>query len=105
VVLCMCGKLAANIITIIQTNPLLGSSMLRIGQGRYQEAELLAKRILKFIDEHQNCGPESPMAFGTRGIIIEAIWKQGRQSEANIYYLHTLQLIKKSKDSKFAKHA
>jgi hypothetical protein len=45
------------------------------------------------------------MAFGTRRIIIEAIWKQGRKSEAKIYYLDTLHLIEKSKDSKFGKYA
>jgi hypothetical protein len=67
---------------------------LRLRQGRYGEAEKLARQILDEINLLEQCGPDSPMAFGTRRIIMETIWKQKQYAAAEEFSKETLDLIK-----------
>ena len=73
-------------------------------QGSYEDAELLAREVLPFMQQHEMLGVDSPQAFGTTRTLLRCVWKQGKQEEARALIAETSALIDGMDKSKFSKY-
>lgn len=79
---------------------------LDIRNGNFVEAEVLAREVLPWMQNHVKLGIDSPQAFGTTRTLIHCLWKQGgdKKEEAQSLFNTTFGLIDSMADSKFAKY-
>ncbi|RAQ50231.1 hypothetical protein AFGD_011601 [Aspergillus flavus] len=50
--------------------------------GEHAQAEKLAKETLPLLRQHPALGQDSPQSLGSLRILIKALWKQGKEKEA-----------------------
>ncbi|KUI58285.1 hypothetical protein VP1G_05622 [Cytospora mali] len=74
--------------------------------GDFAEAEVLAREVLPWMQQHEKLGVDSPQALGTTRILIKAMWKQGgdKEAEARRLAAETMALIERMGQSKFGKY-
>ncbi|KAI3399352.1 hypothetical protein diail_7079, partial [Diaporthe ilicicola] len=74
--------------------------------GNFAEAEVLAREVLPWMQNHVKLGVDSPQAFGTTRMLITSLWRQGggKKDEAKGLIKETSALIEGMTESKFAKY-
>ena len=73
-------------------------------RGEYPEAEEMAREVLPWMQSHELLGNDSPQALKCKRILIQAIWKQGRYSEARKLIEELSGTVTAMEGGKFAKY-
>ncbi|KAJ4389612.1 hypothetical protein N0V93_007083 [Gnomoniopsis smithogilvyi] len=86
---------------------LVGVNMMasfKMDQGKYDDAELLVREALPWLQEHEMLGRDSPQALGCMRRLIECLWKQGKIDEADKVLGEYRTLVTDMGNGKFEKY-
>jgi len=83
---------------------LSGLSHILQQKGEYAEAEKVTRAVLPEFREHKSLGLDAPQTIGSTRHLIECVWKQGKEVEAQQLIKETYDLIGGMGMGKFAKY-
>jgi len=73
-------------------------------KGEYEEAEKLCRQVMPAFQEHKALGVDAPQTLGNTRHLIQCVWKQGKEEEAQNLIKETYGLIERMAKGKFAKY-
>jgi hypothetical protein len=88
----------------VSFSTLSGLSHVLEQKGEYEEAEKICRQVMPEFREHKALGVDSPQTLGNTRHLIQCVWKQGKEEEAQDLIKETYELIENMGKGKFAKY-